>query len=140
MPSYTMSTFEVLKIFFDSIDALTGRYWWNPSKSCGKYLAVKSWSSLCRLKRECGLGFRRSKDFNSAILSKLAWMVASGRESLCMSISKSKYKVRKDWLRREPRKSASPIWRAIENAKSLEAPGACYTVRGGRDINIWLDP
>ena len=57
--SYTMSIFEVPNKICDSLDALTRRFWWSPSKSSGKYLVVKSWSSLCRPKRDCGLGFRK---------------------------------------------------------------------------------
>jgi hypothetical protein len=67
-------------------------------------------------------------------------MVASGRNSVCMDILKSKYKVQKDWLRKEPSKRASPSWKEIENAKKLLLPDACYVVGNGKSINIWVDP
>ncbi len=35
---------------------------------------------------------------------------------------------------------ASPIWKAIENAKKLLRPGACYAVGDGRSIKVWMDP
>ncbi len=65
-------------------------------------------------------------------------MVASGRNSVCMDILKSKYKVQKDWLRKEPSKRASPTWKEIENAKKLLLPDACYVVGNGKSINIWV--
>lgn len=76
---------------------------------------------------------------NNALLAKLAWLVASKRDSLCMSILKAKYRVRDDWLRREPPKSASPVWKAIEGVKEIIVKGACYLIGDGASINVWLD-
>ena len=77
---------------------------------------------------------------NNALLAKLAWMVASKRDSLCMSILIAKYKVRNDWLRKERPRSASPIWKAIEGVKKTIVKGACYLIRDGASINVWLNP
>ena len=73
-------------------------------------------------------------------MAKFAWMVASNRDSLCMRLVRCKYKVRKDWLRKKPCKSASPIWKAIEKSKKLLSLGACYEVGNRMDINVWQDP
>lgn len=77
---------------------------------------------------------------NNALLAKLAWMVASKGDSLCMSILRAKYKVRNDWLRREPLGNTSPIWKAIEGVKEIIVKGACYLIGDGASINVWLDP
>lgn len=77
---------------------------------------------------------------NNALLAKLAWMVASKRDSLCMSILRAKYKVRNDWLRKEHPRSASPIWKAIEGVKKTIVKGACYLIGDGASINVWLNP
>ena len=62
------------------------------------------------------MGFRKTKNFNSALVAKLAWMVASKSDSLCMKVLRSKNKVGQDWLRKEPPKSVSKVWKGIENA------------------------
>ena len=67
-------------------------------------------------------------------------MVASGKQSLCMEVLWSKYKVKKDWLRTKLSKFASPTWRAIERAKKLIEKGACFLLRDGKSINVWVDP
>ena len=67
-------------------------------------------------------------------------MVASGKQSLCMEVLRSKYKVKEDWLKAEPSKSASPTWRGIERAKKLIEKGACFLVGDGKSINVWVDP
>ncbi len=58
-------------------------------------------------------------------------MVLSNRESICMQALRSKYKVRPDWLSREPFKNASQTWKAIERLKVLVAKGACFLVGDG---------
>lgn len=87
-----------------------------------------------------GLGFKRAMDVNNALLAKLAWMIASKRDSLCMSILRAKYKVRHDWLHKDPPRAISPIWKAIETAKKIVAKGACYLIGDGSTINVWTDP
>ena len=67
-------------------------------------------------------------------------MVASNRDNLCMRILRSKYKVKKDWLRADALKKASPIWKAIESTKSIIKKGACYMIRDGKSVDVWLDP
>ena len=74
------------------------------------------------------------------MLAKLALMVASKRDSICMAMVRAKYKVRHDWLYSDPPKSASPSWRAIEKVKQLIVKGACYIIGDGQSINVWSDP
>ena len=86
-----------------------------------------------------GLGFKKHKDINFALLAKLAWMIVSNRDSLCMQVLRAKYKIKQEWLRAEPPKTASPIWRAIESAKSIILKGACYLIGDGSSVDIWRD-
>ena len=122
---------------YDKLDATMRRFLWNPKKVSGNYLAWKSWEHLCLPKAWGGLGFRKAKKSNEAFLAKLTWMVISNRKSLCMDALRSKYKVRSDWLRSDPVKSASQTWKAIERLKSLVASGACFLVGDGATIDIW---
>jgi hypothetical protein len=73
------------------------------------------------------------------LIAKLSWMVTSNRNSICMELLRKKCKVRRDWLSKEPMKTASPIWRAIEKTKKCfkgcVLHGCC-----GNSINIWKDP
>ena len=140
LPTYAMSTFELPSKLCENFDAQRRRIWWNQKKENGRYLAWKAWDQLCLPKQCGGLGFRKSKDCNCALIAKLAWMVASNRDSLCMRSLRSKYKVRINWLRKDPVRNASPIWKAIENTKTLILKGACFLVGDGKSIDRWLDP
>lgn len=91
-------------------------------------------------KEKGGLGFKKAKDNNSALLAKLVWMITSKRDSLCMSILRGKYKVRDSWLRDDQKKHSSPIWRAIEGVKHIIVKEACYLIGNEASINVWQDP
>jgi hypothetical protein len=86
----------------DKLDATTHRFWWSPKKEKGRYLAWKSWDYLCNSKAFGGLGFRKAKKCNEAFIAKLAWMIASKRDSPCMRALRCKYKVKDSWLSDEP--------------------------------------
>ena len=57
-----------------------------------------------------------------------------------MEVLWSKYKVKEDWLRTEPSKSASPTWHAIGRAKKFIEKGACFLLGDEKSINVWADP
>ena len=140
LPTYTMSTFDIPTKACDKLDALTRKFGGIQKNPNGSYLAWLAWEKLCLPKGIGGMGFKKSKDFNKALLAKLAWMIASKRDSLCMNLLRSKYKVKENWLQSEPSKNASPIWKEIEKTKPLIAKGACYLVGNGASINVWVDP
>ena len=72
LPTYTMSTFDIPSKVCDKLDALTRKFWWNPKNPNGRYLAWVAWEKLCLPKGVGGMGFRKSKDLNNALLAKLA--------------------------------------------------------------------
>ena len=57
-----------------------------------------------------------------------------------MRILRAKYKVKEDWLRSEVSRYASPIWKAIENAREVVWKGACFIIGDGESVDVWLDP
>ena len=119
IPNYTMSSFKILAKNCDKLDSLTRRFWWKPKENEGGFIAWKAWEKLCRPKCVGALGFKRTKDVNAALLAKLAWIVLSKREIICMDLLKAKYKFSHEWLHKDPPKVAPPSWKAIESAKSL---------------------
>lgn len=84
------------------------RFWWQPKKKDGNFIAWKEWKKLCRPKCVGGLGFKKTKEMNDTLLAKFAWMIVLGSQNICMEVLRSKYKVRDDWLKADPSKSASP--------------------------------
>lgn len=42
-----------------------------------RFIPWNAWDKLCCPKKQGGLGFKKAKDVNLALLAKLAWMVVS---------------------------------------------------------------
>ena len=81
-----------------------------------KYLAWKAWDNMCLPRKERGLGFKKSKEFNRTLITKLSWVVASKRE--CMhEVAEVQIQSEGGWLRKSKVKNVSPVWRTIEKAK-----------------------
>uniref|UniRef100_A0A2N9I911 Protein kinase domain-containing protein n=1 Tax=Fagus sylvatica TaxID=28930 RepID=A0A2N9I911_FAGSY len=136
LPVYTFSSSDVPNTICDKLDASIRRFWWNPNRESGKFLAWKAWDGLCVPKALGGLGFWCAKQFNAALLAKLTWMIVSGRESPCMNALRSKYKVVEDWINREPLKNSSHTWRAIERLKPIIRKGACFIIGDAWRIGV----
>ena len=124
----------------NKIDAATRRFWWKPKDRGSRYIAWASWDKLCRPKKFGGLGFKKTKEMNLALIAKFAWFVASNRQSLCMDVLRSKYKVNSGWLTANSVAIASPTWKAIEEAKKLVAKGECFIIGNGKSVQVWSDP
>lgn len=61
--------------------ALVLRFWLGANDS-NRYLVLKSWDFICQAKEFGGLGFRKCKDINTALLTKLCWKLVIREESL----------------------------------------------------------
>lgn len=79
------------KTWYLKIDQGLKNFWWGHNLEKSHNLSLKSWSSLCIPKSEGGLGFRASSDFNHALLTKLAWSVATDSMNLWVNFLKGKY-------------------------------------------------
>ena len=94
LPTYAISTFSIPNKTCEKLDSLTRRFWWQPKANEGCYLTWKSCDKLCHPRMAGGLGFKKHKDINSALLAKLAWMIVSNRDSLRMQVLRAKYKIK----------------------------------------------
>lgn len=54
-------------------------------------LYLKDWSSMCKPKSVGGLGLRRTKDMNAALLAKMGWSMASKEKKLWVNFFAAKY-------------------------------------------------
>ena len=77
---------------------------------------------------------------NQTFLAKLAWWILSKKDSLCVKLLLSKYKIRGNWLNQTPNTKGSWTWRGIEKSKHILSKGACMAVGDGNNILVWSDP
>lgn len=101
---------------------------------------LKCWDSICSPKSNGGLGFRRLHDSNKALISKLAWCIASNKELLWVQLIKSKYLRGKSFLLDDLSfHDSSWIWTDIKNSRDLIVRGAVFHVSLNSDVLIWKD-
>ena len=89
-PTYTMNCFKLPDSLCLELDSLVGGFWWGKKENARK-IAWVSWESLCKPKKEGGMGFRDLKAFNLALLAKQGWRIQQRLGSLLHRVLKVKY-------------------------------------------------
>ncbi|CAL5382784.1 unnamed protein product [Camellia sinensis] len=90
IPAYTMQTLELPRKVCDEIDKLNRNFLWGDSLERKKVHLV-NWQQVCHKKKNGGLGIRRARDQNLALLSKLGWKLLNKEEGLWLEVLRNKY-------------------------------------------------
>jgi hypothetical protein len=97
-PIYVMAVFKLPTSLCSELDAMVRKFWWSLRKDGNKFFSPMAWLDICKPLVDRGLGFRSFESFNEAMIAKLAWWVLSRRDSFCVRVLRSKYKVGSNWL------------------------------------------
>nr|DAD35793.1 TPA_asm: hypothetical protein HUJ06_006433 [Nelumbo nucifera] len=81
IPTYLMLILSLLITTCDDIEKVMHRFIWGASDSNNFYPTV-SWQKICLPKVAGGLGVRRIKYFNDALLAKVGWRILTEQGSL----------------------------------------------------------
>lgn len=68
MPLYTFSCFKVPETICDKLDAITRAFWWGHDPGICK-LHLINWNEVCKPKKEGGVGLKKFKPMNQAMLA-----------------------------------------------------------------------
>lgn len=90
IPTYTMSSFQLLKGLCDEIEGMMRKFLWGQRQQESK-IAWVSWKKMCTSKLKGGMGFRNLLAFNLVILTNQGWRLLSNPYSLVAKIYKAKY-------------------------------------------------
>lgn len=66
-------------------------FWWKGKWGSSQGIRWKSWHRLCVPKKWGGLGFRRMREFNVALLGRQAWNIISNPTTLAARVLKARY-------------------------------------------------
>lgn len=90
IPNYMMQTMHFPTNVCDKLDRINRNFLWGDTEE-KKKIHLVNWHSVCKSKDKGGLGLRKAKTQNLALLMKLGWKLINSDESLWVRILKDKY-------------------------------------------------
>ena len=75
----------------NELDRIFKKIWWGFPSNKKRNLSLKPWDSLCIPKPLGGLGLRKMREVNLALISKLGWKLLTNLDSLWVSQMHCKY-------------------------------------------------
>jgi len=98
------------------------------------------WKSVCSTKEVGGVGVRRIREFNIALLGKWCWRLLVDRESLWFRVMLARYGV-EGWRLREGGNAASTWWCDIAALRREEwfSDHVSWSVGNGKHTLFWSD-
>jgi len=140
IPTYALSVFLLPLELGRDIEKVMNSFWWGCEGERSRGIRWKRWDNLCLPKDRGGLGFRKIREFNVALLGKQAWRLIKYPNSLVARIFKAKYFPRHHFLEAKIGCNPSFVWRSILEAQGVIKSNYIWRVGDGASINIWTDP
>ncbi|KAF4357349.1 hypothetical protein G4B88_002177 [Cannabis sativa] len=137
IPIYTMSVFLLPRKITNRIDASLRQFWWTGSSKEGRYLSLKAWDSLCKPKACGGLGFRRARDINFSLISKLGWLLISDGNSLWTTVVNAKYCQVEGFFSTPQPSKASLVVRGIWATRDFIRQNSIWIIGQDSEVNVW---
>ncbi|XP_060974253.1 uncharacterized protein LOC133039384 [Cannabis sativa] len=136
---YTMQTTKLSKKLASKIDGMVRDFWWGCEQG-NRGLYLKAWDHLCLPKSREGSGFRKSMEFNQALLAKWGWALLTEDQSLCCRVLRAKYLKNKPLFEATYKDSDSWFWKNVVKSIDILRKGACKVISNGEETYVWKDP
>lgn len=140
VPTFAMRVFLLPAEMGKDIERTMNSFWWGCKGESNKGIRWKSWDRLCVPKSWGGLGFKRLREFNIAMLGKQAWRLIQYPNSMLARIYKAKYFPNSTFFEASLGSNPSFIWRSILESQPILIAGCRWRVGNGNSINVWTDP
>ncbi|KAL7169819.1 hypothetical protein ACSBR2_034787 [Camellia fascicularis] len=138
IPAYTMQTNALPKKVCDEIDKLNRNFLWGDTPEKKKIHLVK-WDKVCQSKNAGGLGIKKARDQNLALLTKLGWKLLNKKDSLWCTVLRCKYLRNFQFSTWPKGKCASFVWRNILQTRHTLRKLVKWKLGNGALVNIWKD-
>ncbi|KAL0409514.1 UNVERIFIED_CONTAM: hypothetical protein Sradi_1885800 [Sesamum radiatum] len=89
IPTYIMSCFRLPDSFLSDLESIMADFFWHGRQE--SRIHWMDWAKLCKPKTEGGLGFRRLKEFNLALLAKQVWGISLCPGNMLHSVIRNKH-------------------------------------------------
>ncbi|KAK0606978.1 hypothetical protein LWI29_007229 [Acer saccharum] len=140
IPVYAMQSIKLPSKISTSLDKINRDFLWGNSVDRKKVHLVK-WDTVYLPKNLGGLGIKKMKVMNQALLAKVGWRLMQNNTSLWGRLLKDKYLKGGNMFDYGNLKSnnCSSTWRGILFGAKLLLDGMKWRVGNGNRINLWVD-
>lgn len=134
--SYWVFIFVIPKTVVKKIISIYRNFFWD-----GKIIAngnpLVSWESMCKDKKDGGLGIRDYENWNLVAICKLVMNVTTKVDTLWVKWLHQVYVKDQDWWMYNPTTESSLVWRKICKVKSLFASTYNGHIWNGKSNNVY---
>lgn len=143
IPAYTMEVILLPKSIISKMDRSIWNLLWGHREDKSHHMHLKAWEFVCIPKLKGGLGILKMETMNSALITKLAWQLATPTHRTWTKLVRAKYLRGKPVLDAQlSQTTVSWIWGSILHSIKLLRVGSCYQVGVGSNFKIkgvpWL--
>lgn len=136
LPTYYMQMFWLPQSICSLIVRTSRDFIWKGNSGRGIHLV--GWDKISLSKKQGGLGVRRARDANTALLGKLVWDLQQHSNKLWVQVLSKKYNIRGNFLSGS-KTTGSAIWNSIRKAQNVLREGYSLCVGAG-NISFWYEP
>ncbi|XP_074342678.1 uncharacterized protein LOC141680315 [Apium graveolens] len=97
VPNFWMNLLLLPLDVCELIEKKMNAYWWGNGRN-RREIKWMSWDHVCEAKKEGGMGFKKLRDFNIAMLAKQAWRLMNNDNPLVTKIMKARYCVDSEFI------------------------------------------
>ena len=133
-----MSSFLLPNSFCSELDRIFKNFWWGFLAKKARNLSLKAWDSLCIPKALGGLGLRKAREVNLALISKLGWKLLNISNSVWVTQLHYKYLNSSSFVSPNTLSSFSWLWKGIQKTLSFITKGACNRILSSSSLLIWI--
>ena len=137
IPTFAMACFKLPLGLCKDIETMIWKFWWG-QRGDRRKVHWNNWDTLCRPKKDGGMGFKDLCKFNNAMLAKQVWRLVHDKDSLSYKVFKTKL-FPNSTIFEAKSTNGSYAWRSILKARKVISLGAKWRVGDGRCIQIYGD-
>lgn len=140
IPVYYLFMFNIPTYIFEKIEMIQRRFLWLGVEE-RKTMTLIKWETVCTMKREGGLGIRRIKMFNKALVEKMGWFLLEGEKDW-VQIIWAKYLNNKDVFCFHGKKELPHgfvFWNNLLKVRGTLTKGVKVIVGNGLRTDFWED-